>query len=269
MHLSSDVTASEAENFRRSGEVLSADVKREPSMEIDDKHAWTDDVQSRPPGYGTARGSLVEGFDVSLGGRVQDEMPPLVRMVTSSDVHGRTPEKPHPVSWHATSSGSFEQEPTWHSGVKLGNVAKLGTEASSGYKSCLDSVDGGLDQDVPGSRTNPGGDVVPGSGGQANGMTVVGHRAHSRQKSDELVLSTPFGLFHRAPLSFCWAGGQSTGTSCTSTAHSGSAVGTSTSPSSGKCQSRFPESVSADRRLDVETPAKVKVHRFLPLDAYV
>ena len=287
MHLSSDVAASGSENFHHSSssEGISAKVKRELPMEIDDKNTVSADNLSRK--YDTS-GTPNEGHKVSLDGQGPNEIPPLIRIETSSDIptcSDQTPEKLNPDSWHKSSTGSLLKEP-WQSGTKkgFGNLAWLGTENDSDKTGCEphpvvfgseasrshrkeaheNNIDGRLGQsDVLGSQTT--------NSGQANGITTVPHQARSCQKptDPQLVLSTPFGLFHRTPLSFCWAGEQSA--SGTSTPHSDYTPGASTSV----CQSlgdrdvpRFlQQKVDADGRNEIETSAKV-MFRFLPHDDY-
>jgi len=287
MHLSSDVAASGSENFHHSSssEGISAKVKRELPMEIDDKNTVSADNLSRK--YDTS-GTPNEGHKVSLDGQGPNEIPPLIRIETSSDIptcSDQTPEKLNLDSWQTSSAGSLMKEP-WHSGTKkgFGNLAWLGTETDSDKTGCEphpaafgseasrshqkeaheNNVDGRLNRsDVLGSWTT--------NSGQANGMTIVPHQARSRQKptDPQLVLSTPFGLFHRAPLSFCLAREQSA--SGTSTSHSGSTAGASTSVSRSLSDRGMPrflqQNVDADGRNEIETSAKVML-RFLPHDDY-
>jgi len=280
MHLSSEVAASDVENFRRGNNASEVPfcvaVKRELSMEVDDKDSPT---QTRPPRSYSATDSPGDRCE-DLTARGQTEIQP-----SSSDFQASSGQKLHSDRWRATSSASFAKD-SWNLGGKqeegvggFGNAARLSAKTGSDRtaRGCFPSsafevsrscrreapnVDGGLDRNFSGSETNRRDDVVR-SGGETNGMNVVGHRARKRhhRHSDELVLSTPFGLFHRAPPGFCWgAGGQST--SGTSASYSGSVLGANASQSlAERGVMEFLQTADAERRseteTETETPEKV------------
>ena len=254
MHLSNDADASDAESFQRSNEALSVNVKCELKMETDEEKPWTDESQQRPQ-FHSAYDLPDKGCNAGLRRISQDEIQSRLRNTTSADAHTiceQIPEELHPVSRLTTSGGSFPDE--LHRVEECGHPAMSGArqesyqhlqvnecgnpavsdvrtcssdktrqesyqvsrlEASRPYQKEPQNVDQRKDWKLYGAQSNNTGDVQPPSTvGQTNEATIVGHASHDR--SHEVILSTPFGTFHRAPLSF-WpakgAGEQSTSSS--------------------------------------------------------
>ena len=215
MHLSNDVSASDAENIQCGSEAVSANVKCELKMETDDAEpAWTDDSQKRPQ-YDSASNSPGEGCDVSLREMGQYDVQPCLRIPATSDaenIRERAGEELFQVSRLTTSAGAFRNE-LQHLCVKeFGNAAPSDVETGSditrqeSYQvSRLDASrpyqkqPQNVDWKLSGSQSKSIGEVGT---GQTSGSTIVGHQTNSCERSDELILSTPFGTFHRAPLSF-------------------------------------------------------------------
>ena len=261
MHSSSDVIASETENFRHSGETTlaaAADVKRELKMEVDSSEtAWYN-----------------EGYDI----RSADEIEPRIRNAapTGAQADG---EPPRLVSGHTASRDPWYPDVDRSSGDVAASNIEIGsdTTGTGSYRTEVSSrSDRTESRNVTGrpewnAESIRNGEVEPSlCSSTANGLTVVGRPSVSRNRCDELILSTPFGLFHRASLSF-WparngAGEQSTGASHTSTPVAGSAPDNQSIYCHERCSVTdrdVCQSVAADRRRDVPTLPAVIAQGFL------
>ena len=218
MHTSNDIAATDAETFQHGGsDSLSADVKCEPKMEVDDRNLWPDVAQkirqSNP------------ASDTPGEVRPTNVLPGLGNVASSSCEPAG--EQPYPVSRLSSFVGSFHNglqhscpNQAWKGSTGNGaGVSAIPTGSDktlpeaflgpqSGWKESSRNIDGMEDHRMSGSRHN--GEVTA-------GLTIVGHQAGSHDRLDELILSTPFGTFHRAPLSF-WPV-RSTGEQTTSSSH--------------------------------------------------
>ena len=218
MHLSNDVSATDVDNFPRSSDSLSTDVKCELKMEVDDKNLWSDVGQERQRSNST----LHPPGDSGLRGIRRADVHPSLRSIASSGIQtGREQagEPMYPVSRLTSFVGSFPSDPQHPCHKQAGNefpnpatshqfrtssdktfpesyhVSRL--EASRSYRKESQNTDGVQNQ--LGSQCS---DNVVEVGQKSGGISIVGHQTCSRERFDELILSTPFGTFHRAPLSF-------------------------------------------------------------------
>jgi len=246
MHLSNEAGASsDTDNFHCRSAVLSADVKRELKMEVDDEKAWTDDGQKRTQ-CNSASDSPGEACDVGFQGTRQDEVQPCLRNAGSSDDRAgfeQTEEELYPVSRLRRSGKSFPKDLQHLDTKEFGSAAvsdvatDSGTsrlesytcsrlEASRPYQRELQNIDARKDWKMLGSWSSNTGDGrtghVSGGTGRTSGPTIVGHQTASHERSDEVILSTPFGTFHRAPLSF-WPAKSIGEEQCSGSSHRSSA----------------------------------------------
>ena len=223
MHLSNDVAATDSDNFELGNECLSAaDVKCELKMEIDEKNLWSDVGQQRPPSNSTSD-APVEERETGLREIRQADVDPCLRSRASSSGTQTGPKQTgeqhlYPVSRLSSFVGSFHDElqrpcpkplrkefgnSSSMSSVPAGcdrTLSESYRDSRSSRKESQQRVDGTRDQRAPvGSQHHSSGDAAT---GQVSEIAVVGHQTGSRNRVDELILSTPFGTFHRAPLSF-------------------------------------------------------------------
>jgi len=233
MHLSNEASASsDTENLQRRNAGLSADVKRELKMEVDDEKAWTNDGQKSTQCNSTSD-SPGEPCDVGFQVMRQDDCQPCLRNIASSDNRAgreQTVEELCPVSRLGRSGKSFPSELQHLDGKEFGNVAvsdvpidsdatRLDSytcsrlEDSRGCQREPQNVDARKDWRMLGSRSSNPDEArichASGATDRTSGTTIVGHRTTTHERSDEIILSTPFGTFHRAPLSFWPAKGRS------------------------------------------------------------
>jgi len=241
MHLSNEASASsDTENLQCRNAGLPADVKHELKMEVDDDKAWTNDGQKRTQCKSTSD-SPDEACDVGFRGMRPDDNQPCLRNMASSDNRAgreQTAEELCPVSKLRRSGKSFSSELQHLDAKEFGNVAVSDVpgdsdttqseyfpgsrlEALRAHQKEPQNSDAREDWKMVGSRnSNPDDSRIGHASGatdRTSGTTIVGHQTTSHERSDEVILSTPFGTFHRAPLSFWPAKGrgeeQSTGSS--------------------------------------------------------
>jgi len=203
MHTSNDVAVTDTETFHHGSDSLSADIKCEPKMEVDDRNNMWPDVAQISQQSNSTSNTAIEGPDGAL--RQADIPPGLVRAASSSCALAG--EQSYSVSRLSSFVGSFHnglQHPCPNQAGKGSTESGAGVSAiptgpdktlpeafrvsQTGWKESSRNIEGMGDQRMTGSRHN--------------GDTIVGHQAGSRDRLDEVILSTPFGTFHRAPLSF-------------------------------------------------------------------
>ena len=243
MHVSNDVIAADAENRRHSNEARSASVKCELKMEIDDEKEWADERQTGPQCHSTLH-TPGEQYDIGLRRVGRGEFQSILGTASSDTCTSRvqTDDESYPVSRLTKSARSFPDGLQCLNTKEFRNAARSDVqtdksgqeshrvfrfEASRPYQKEPQNFDVRKDWKEFEFQSSSTGDVRigqrAGPPGQTNGTTIVGHQAGSRDRSDELILSTPFGTFHRAPLSF-WPARTAGEHSVSSSYHNGTAV---------------------------------------------
>ena len=218
MHVSSEAGATDpAGNVERNSQSLLTSIKCELKMEVDEEDRRADesqnptsdapaeesDINRRAPGRDATRPGLpntrLDIVEMS-GEQIAKELYPVSRLGLPLEAF---PKEPRHRSTNQSAKRFRNQAASDHqtgsdrTGQESCRVSWL--EASRSYpKQPGLEVDGTEDRNGSASRSNG---QVDHASGQTKG--IVGRRTICRERSsEELILSTPFGMFHRTPLSF-------------------------------------------------------------------